>query len=159
MPRTNVSITQNMALNALHDLPSDLLEYILDLPAPVIGLPEPDNEHHATSENQILTGVNGEVDHFIFDTDIDGGNYVVNNYEPGSDWLVFISDPGDSVEITGINGDVTYTNNTDSSNGRVHVNPVGDASGISIANIAESATITGSAILSTIVASEYLISF
>ena len=124
-----------------------MLEYILDLPAPVIGLPKPDNEHHAITANRTFTGVNGEVDHFIFDTDIDGGSYVVNNYEPGSDWLVFISDPGDSAEITAIDGDVTYTNNADPTNGHVHVNPVGDASGISITNIMGSATSTGASIL------------
>ncbi len=144
---TNVSISQNMTLKALQDLPRDLLEYCLDLPAPVIGLPEPDKEHHATSANQNFTGVNGEVDHFIFDTDIDGGSYIVNNYEPELDWLVFISDPGDSVEVTAVDGDVTYTNNTDATNGHVHVNSVGDASGISIANIVGSATSTDSLIL------------
>jgi hypothetical protein len=102
------------------------------------GLPAPDNEYHATSANQTFTGVNGEVDYFIFDTDINGGNYVVNNYEPGSDWLIFTADQGDSVEISANDGHATYTNNTDSTHGHVDVHAAGDASGISIA------TITGS---------------
>jgi hypothetical protein len=103
-----------------------------------MGLPAPDNEHHATSASQTLTGVNGEVDYFIFDTDIDDGNYVVNNYEPKSDWLIFTADPGDSVEVFASDGHATYTNNTDSTHGHVDVNGVRDASGISIAVVAGS---------------------
>ncbi|GEO18085.1 hypothetical protein [Microvirga aerophila] len=141
MTGTNVSLSQQVSEStrpkALHDFLSDSLEYHFDLSAPVTGLSEPDHVHHATSESQTFTGVNGEVDHFIFDTDIDGGNYIVNNYEPGSDWLIFASGPSDSVEITAIDGDVTYTVNTDSAQGRVHVNPVGDVFGTSIATITE----------------------
>jgi hypothetical protein len=99
------------------------------------GLPAPDNEYRATSANQTFTGVNGEVDYFIFDTDIDRGNYVVNNYEPGSDWLIFTSDPGESVEVSARDGHVTYTNNTASTHGQVDVNAVGDGFGTSIATV------------------------
>src|SRR3712207_6019801 len=74
------------------------------------GLPAPDNEDHATSENQTFTGVNGQVDYFRFKTDIDGGNYAVNNYEPELDWLIFTSDKGDSLEVSALDGHVTYTN-------------------------------------------------
>jgi hypothetical protein len=103
-------------------------------------LPAPDNAYHATSATQTFTGVNGEVDYFIFDTNINGGNYLVNNYEPGLDLLIFTADPGDSVEISARDSHVTYTNNTDSTHGQVDVNAVGDVFGTSIA------TVTGSLI-------------
>jgi hypothetical protein len=120
---------QNMPLEALQSLSSDFL-------GSSAGLPAPDNEYYATSASQTFTGVNGEVDYFIFDTNIDSGNYVVNNYEPEFDWLIFTADSGDSVEASAINGRVTYTNSTDSTHGHVDVNVVGDASGTSIATIA-----------------------
>jgi hypothetical protein len=113
-------------------------EYYFDFPELVWGLREPDHEHHATSENQIFTGVNGDVDHFIFDTDIDGGDYIVNNYEPGLDWLIFVSGRNDSIEVTAIESDVMYTNNNASAHGHVHVNPAGGVLGTSIAIITES---------------------
>jgi hypothetical protein len=91
-----------------------------------------------TSENQTFTGVNGKVDHSIFDADIDEGNYIVNNYEPGSDRLISISDPIDSVEITAIDSDITYTNNADSAHGHA----VGEVVGGSIATTTGAAIIT-----------------
>lgn len=138
---TNVSLSRQVLQHvAPQDLPIDLLSYISDLS-------EPENEHYATFAKQTFSGVNGEVDHFIFDTDIDRGSYEVKNYEPGSDWLVFISDQGESVEITAIYSDVTYTSSTDSTSGHVHVNPSGEASGISVANLSRSASSSDASIL------------
>lgn len=98
-------------------------------------LPAPDNEYHATSANQTFTGANGEVDYFIFDTNIDVGNYVVNSYEPELDWLIFTADPGDGVEISASDGRVTYTNTTESTHGHVDVTGAGDISGVSITTV------------------------
>ena len=98
-------------------------------------LPTPDNEYRATSANQTFIGVNGEVDYFIFNTKTGDGHYVVDNYEPDLEWLIFLADPGDSVDVYASNDHVTYTNITASTDENVDDHAVGEATGISIATI------------------------
>jgi len=120
-------IFQNTHLGGLHNL-------LNDTHRESAGLPKPDNEFYTTSTSQIFTGVTGEVDYFIFDTNM-SGRYIVNNYEPESDWLIFKSDSGDSLEIASVEDRVTYMNDTDATYGQVNVNAAGYTSGMSILSV------------------------